>query len=131
VSFADVVERINPAVVNIDATTRGREGKRRRSRSDAPDPPDLFDSPFDFSVPRRDGDVPRRGAGSGFIVDADGSIVTNNHVIDHAERIIVKLKDGRSVRARVIGSDPDTDIALIKIDGQTGLPGGPLGDSSP
>ena len=130
VSFADVVERINPAVVNIDATTRGREGRRHRSRTDAPDPPDLFDSPFDFSVPRRDGDVPRRGAGSGFIVDADGSIVTNNHVIDHAERIIVKLKDGRSVRARVIGSDPDTDIALIKIDGQTGLPVAPLGDSS-
>src|SRR5262249_35608615 len=80
--------------------------------------------------PRPDRDAPHRGAGSGFIIDADGSILTNNHVIDRAERITVKLSDGRSFRARVIGADPDTDIALIKIDGQAGLPVAPLGDSS-
>ena len=74
--------------------------------------------------------TPRRGAGSGFIIDADGSILTNNHVIERAERITVKLSDGRTLRARVIGADPDTDIALIKVDGQTGLPVAPLGDSS-
>jgi len=129
VNFADVVERINPAVVNIDATTRGRDGRRRRGRSGAPEAPDPFDGPFDFGTPR-ERETPRRGAGSGFIIDADGSILTNNHVVDRAERITVKLADGRTVRARLIGADPDTDIALIKIDGQSGLPVAPLGDSS-
>src|SRR2546428_884732 len=130
VNFADVVERINPAVVNIDATTKGSETRRRRSRAGLPDPPELFDGPLGFGTPRDDRDAPRRGAGTGFIIDADGSILTNNHVIDRAERITVKLSDGRSLRARVIGADPDTDIALIKVDGQTGLPVAPLGDSS-
>ena len=122
VNFADVVERINPAVVNIDATARGREPRRRgRIRADPSDP---FDGPDGGR-----GDTPRRGAGSGFIIDADGSILTNNHVIDRAERITVKVSDGRTLRARVVGSDPDTDIALIKVDGETGLPVAPLGDS--
>jgi serine protease Do len=130
INFADIVERINPAVVNIDSTTQGHEGRRRKGRAGPPDPPDLFDGPFDFNAPRPDRDAPHRGAGSGFIIDADGSILTNNHVIDRAERITVKLSDGRSFRARVIGTDPDTDIALIKIDGQAGLPVAPLGDSA-
>jgi serine protease Do len=131
VNFADVVERINPSVVNIDATARGRDGRRRRGRIGMPDAPDPSDGPFDFGPPRFDrGETPHRGAGSGFIIDADGSILTNNHVIDRAERITVKFSDGRTLRARVIGADPDTDIALIKVDGQTGLPVAPLGDSS-
>jgi serine protease Do len=126
VNFADVVERINPSVVNIDATTRSVPDRRRR-RSGLPDAPDPFDR-SDMNGSRNDS--PRRGAGSGFIIDADGSIITNNHVIDGAERIIVKLSDGRTMRARVIGADPDTDIALIKVDGQQRLPVAPLGDSS-
>src|SRR5215831_3731269 len=127
VNFADVVARVNPAVVNIDATIRSRGGRKRRGR-DLPEAPDPFDGPFNFDL-RRDGDGPDRGAGSGFIIDADGSILTNNHVIDRAERITVKLSDGRSLRARVIGTDPESDIALIKVDGETGLPVAPLGDS--
>src|SRR5580765_8477066 len=126
-SFADIVERINPAVVNIDATSRGRDPKGRRGRVGPPEIPDPLEGP-DFGPPR--GDTPRRGAGSGFIIDADGSILTNHHVVERAERIIVKLSDGRTFRARVIGADPDTDIALIKVDGQGGLPVAPLGDSS-
>jgi serine protease Do len=126
VDFADVVARINPAVVNIDATARGRDRGRRRSHTPW-EPPDSLDQPFDFN---QRPEAPHRGEGSGFIIDPDGSILTNNHVIDRAERITVKLSDGRSFRARVVGADPDTDIALIKIDGQTGLPVAPLGDSS-
>jgi serine protease Do len=123
INFADIVDRINPAVVNIEATARG-EGRRRRGRAAVPDP----DGPFEFN-PRGDRDGPQRGAGSGFIIDAQGSILTNNHVIDRAERIIVKLSDGRTFRARVVGADPDIDIALLKIDAETGLPVAPLGDS--
>src|SRR5262249_14638605 len=126
VSFAEVVERINPAVVNIDSTARGRD-RRRRGRAAPVEPPD---GPDGGGARSERNDFPRHGAGSGFIIDADGSILTNNHVIERAERIVVKLSDGRTLRARVIGADPDTDVALIKVDGQTGLPVAPLGDSS-
>jgi serine protease Do len=123
VNFADVAERINPAVVNIDAASRGRIAASRGDfpfRGDGPD--------VDFG-PRREGDPPRKGAGTGFIIDADGHILTNHHVIDRADRITVRLTDGRSLRARVIGSDPDTDIALIKVDSAVPLAVAPLGDS--
>jgi serine protease Do len=128
-SFADVVARINSAVVNIDATAKGRDPRTRRSAAD-PELQGPLTGPQGYPAPRRDFDAPRRGAGSGFIIDQDGSILTNNHVIDRAERITVKLADGRVLRARVVGSDPDSDIALIKVDGQRGLPVAPLGDSA-
>ncbi|HET9834242.1 MAG TPA: trypsin-like peptidase domain-containing protein [Vicinamibacterales bacterium] len=130
VNFADIVARVNPAVVNIDATSKSRGRRGRGHQNDEDEGGDSLDAPFDSVQPKRDGDPARRGEGTGFIIDADGSILTNHHVIDRAERITVKLSDGRSLKARVIGSDPDTDIALIKIDGQSGLPVAPLGDSS-
>jgi len=128
VNFADVVERLNPAVVNIEAISRADIQRQSRGRSDmTPAPPDLFTDP---QSPAPRGDAPRRGSGSGFIIDPDGTILTNNHVVERAERLIVKLSDGQSLRARVIGTDPDTDIALIKVDSPKPLPAAPIGDST-
>jgi serine protease Do len=124
VSFADIAERLNPAVVNIDATSRGNDRGRRRFGMPLPDSPDLFDRPYD-----REREGPRKGAGTGFVIDADGFILTNHHVIEGADRIIVRLTDGRSLRAARVGSDPDTDIALIKVDAAGPLPFAALGNS--
>lgn len=124
VNFADIVARLNPAVVNIDATSRARRTARPtpgRTR------PDLLEEPFEFR--RRGPEAPRRGAGTGFLIDADGYILTNHHVIDGAERITVKLADGRTFRAEAVGADPDTDIAVIKVDADGKLPHADLGNS--
>jgi serine protease Do len=122
VSFADVAERLNPAVVNIDATSRASVRPRRQMLL-----PDGLD-PFDRPRPREP-ESPRRGAGTGFIIDAEGYILTNHHVVDGAERVMVRLGDGRQLRAEAIGADPDTDIALIKIDDGRSFQYAPLGDS--
>jgi serine protease Do len=119
VNFADVAESLNPAVVNIEATTR--TGSRRR-RTQEPGPLDET-----APTPPRPGIV-RPQSGSGFVIEGDGQILTNYHVIQNAERIMVKFSDGRSLQARVLGIDPDTDIALIKVDAKN-LPVAPMGDS--
>ena len=119
VNFADVAESLNPAVVNIEATTRG--GNRRRRPAEP--------SPFDDTTPAPPGPgIVRPQSGSGFVIESDGQILTNYHVIQNAERIMVKFSDGRSLQARVLGIDPDTDIALIKVDGRN-LPVAQMGDS--
>jgi len=115
VNFADVAERINPAVVNIDAASRA--GHERHRRSD--DPPD---APRDF-------DVPHQGSGSGFVIDPQGFILTNYHVIEDADRIAVTFADGRTVRATVVGSDPAIDVALLHVNGVSNLPQASLGNS--
>src|SRR3954454_10963587 len=127
VNFADVAERINAAVVNIDSTSKGRELR------DSGDPRDTG-TPFHRDggpgpVPPKDLDVPRQGSGSGFIIDRDGFILTNYHVIEAAERIGVTLADGRAFRAEVVGTDPAIDVALLKIAGSHDLPEAPLGNS--
>jgi serine protease Do len=123
-SFADVVERVNPAVVSIDAASRGgaREGRRIAPPLGAPPGDRLDPTP-------RDRDGPRQGTGAGFIIDSGGAILTNHHVVDGADRITVRLADGRELRASTIGSDPDTDIALIQVETTAPLPVATLGDS--
>jgi serine protease Do len=123
-SFADIAEQLNPSVVTIDASARGV----RYRRPGTPGTPEPSQDPLGRNTDR-DRDGPRRGAGTGFLVDAQGYILTNHHVVDGAERIVVRLSDSRSLRARLVGSDPDTDIALIKIDSPTALPFATLGDS--
>jgi serine protease Do len=120
VNFADVAERMNPAVVNIEATTRGADVNRPRRI--LPDSGSLDDGPG------QPGGLVRPQSGSGFVIERDGLILTNYHVIQGAERIMVKLSDGRNLAAHPLGVDPDTDIALIKVEG-TNFPVAPLGDS--
>ena len=122
VNFADVAERVNAAVVNIEAAASvaaARDPQRNRRGPQGP-----FDGPFG-----RDNEMPRHGAGSGFIIDRAGHILTNFHVIDGADRISITLADGRTFRGEVVGVDPDIDVALLRIDGGTGLPEAPLGNS--
>jgi serine protease Do len=116
-----------PAVVNI-STKRNVEGVAmpelkgpRGQRS----PDDFFNRFFEGEAPRH----PVRSMGSGFILTPDGNIVTNNHVVEGATEIKVKLADGRELAAKVIGRDPKTDLALVKV-AATGLPVIPMGDSA-
>ena len=106
VSFADVVERVNPAVVHITAT----QGADVDGASDGP------------------GGGVRRGEGSGFIVDPDGYILTNHHLVSSPERIRVRLADKREFPAVLVGADPSTDLALLRVRA-SGLPAVTLGDS--
>ena len=130
-SFADLTERVKPAVVNI-STTKVVRGGGFRSPFGGGTP---FDRYFgDEFFERFFGDTPRRefkqqSLGSGFIISADGYIFTNNHVIEQADKILVKLSDGREFEAKVIGKDAKTDIALIKIKAGDNLPVAEIGDS--
>ncbi|MGC9504325.1 HhoA/HhoB/HtrA family serine endopeptidase [Baaleninema sp.] len=105
----DVVNRVGPAVVRIDAerTVTSPQGLTP------------FEDPFFrqfFGVPQMPQERVQRGSGSGFVLNADGHIVTNAHVVEGADTVTVTLKDGRSFDGRVIGSDPITDVAVVKID---------------
>ena len=108
-TLAPMIERVAPAVVNI--ATEGRVKVRRNPLLDDPFFKRFFDIPEDLPRERR-----IQNLGSGVVVDtAKGFIVTNHHVIDRADSIMVTLRDGRNYRAQLIGSDPDTDIAVIQI----------------
>jgi len=112
-SFAPLVKRVLPAVVNI-AVTETVTGNDMAAAL----PPELRDTPLGRAFRRRfrNHHEQMMGAGSGFIVDPSGVIVTNNHVVAHADKIVVSLVDGRQLPARVLGTDALTDIAVIKID---------------
>jgi serine protease Do len=118
-TFVDVAKEVKPAVVNIDVV----EKTKRQATLKLPEGfPQIPGFPFG-EIPRR-----QRGTGSGVIISPDGYILTNNHVAGDADQIKVTLGDGREFNAKRIGSDPETDLAVIKIDA-TGLPFAKLGDS--
>jgi serine protease Do len=117
--FTHLVERLRPSIVNIATVSEAEEEPQRRGGRG--------EDSFDFFF-RRPG--PRRSLGSGFILDAEGYIITNHHVVDQATKIIVKLDNDEEYEAEIIGSDAKTDIAVIKIDGVDDLVPVPLGRSS-
>ncbi|MCC5992266.1 MAG: Do family serine endopeptidase [Rhodobacteraceae bacterium] len=130
-SFADLAERVSPAVVNITTTTTiatrlDRDGPRLPEGSPFED----FFRDF-FEGPQGRPDRPRQSQalGSGFIISDDGYIVTNNHVIDGADEILIETFSGLQLNARLVGTDPATDLALLKVDHDSPLPSVPWGDA--
>ncbi len=118
-AFSEIVKAVSPSVVNISSI---KTLKRQ---------PTPFDEFFDFLYPFQNSRGKRwkeQSLGSGVVVSPEGYIVTNNHVVEHADEIKVTIFDKRSFRAKVIGSDPKTDIAVIKIDAK-GIPAANWGDS--
>ena len=135
-SFADMVEKLTPAVVNV-STTQNLRG-RSRPGGEVPIPQFPPGSPFEeffkdfFERQQRPEGAPRRrvtSLGSGFIIDAEGIIVTNNHVIAEADEITVTLSDDSKYEAKVIGRDPKTDVAILKIEPDKPVPAVRWGDS--
>jgi serine protease Do len=125
-SFSPLVKRVLPAVVNI-AVTETVSGGQVLSEL----PPELRDTPLGREFRKRFGNRREQtmGAGSGFVIDPSGLIVTNNHVVGHADKIVVLLTDGTRLPARVIGTDELTDVALIKVQATGPLPAVTFGDS--
>ncbi|WP_177215035.1 DegQ family serine endoprotease [Tranquillimonas alkanivorans] len=132
-SFADLAERISPSVVNI--TTSTTVASRSGPAPTVPEGSPFEDFFRDFMdrngegmpEPRR----PRRSQalGSGFVISEDGFVVTNNHVIEGADEITVEFFSGEELDAEVVGTDPSTDIALLKVESEDPLPAVPFGDS--
>lgn len=131
-AFVNVVKKVKPAVVHIkvEKTTSSKfEGSDQFE--------EMFNHPFfeqffgpNFRQQRPQKEYKQRGQGSGFIISKDGFILTNNHVVEGADTIKVILSDDRDFDAKVIGTDPQSDVALIKIEDPSNLPVIPLGDSS-
>jgi len=115
-SFSSVVKRVSPSVVEVAMEIRSHDvapGGRERDFPGMNDP--FFRQFFGNRLPEIR-EAPQSGRGSGVIISADGFIATNNHVVDHADRLTVTLSDGREFTAHVVGRDPQTDIAVIKVE---------------
>jgi len=127
VDIPALVKEVSPAVVNISTTQVVKfEHPRMRSPYGQHDPFEEFFNNFFGRMPR---EQKRRSLGSGFIVSDDGYILTNYHVVDHADEVTVTLLDKEEFKAKIVGTDPKTDIALIKISANRKLPHVILGDS--
>ncbi|WP_410046036.1 DegQ family serine endoprotease [Pseudomonas sp. HLMP] len=134
--FTTLVEQASPAVVNI--STKQKLPERRIAAGQMPDLeglPPMFREFFERNMPqvprspRGDRQREAQSLGSGFIISSDGYVLTNNHVVADADEIIVRLSDRSELQAKLVGTDPRTDVALLKVDGKN-LPTVKLGDSS-
>jgi serine protease Do len=135
--FTELVEKVGPAVVNIRTTERSR-ASRITPGGDIDEDMQEFFRRFGIPMPNRptprspqpgdsDGDSQPRGVGSGFILNADGYVMTNAHVVEGADEVIVTLTDKREYKAKIIGADKKSDVALVKIEA-SGLPTVRIGD---
>ncbi|HQX25624.1 MAG TPA: trypsin-like peptidase domain-containing protein, partial [Pseudomonadota bacterium] len=135
--FADLIEQVQPAVVNIATTRKAKAAPAGMSMNGRPANPndpqmrEFLERFFGGQMPGG-GEGPARevhAAGSGFVVDAQGYIVTNNHVIDEADEIMVTFHDGTRLEAKLAGRDPKTDLALLKVEPKQPLAAVAFGDS--
>ena len=145
VGFADIVERVKPSVISVKVAMGDKSAKD--DSADKDDSPLQPGSPMERFFrrfggpdglppglrggPRGGGRGPVTGQGSGFFISPDGFAVTNNHVVDGADKVEVTTDDGKTYSAKVIGTDPRTDLALIKVSGRTDFPFAKLSDSKP
>jgi serine protease Do len=136
--FSELVEKVGPAVVNIRTMERGRTAARSGGTAPEMDEDMLeFFRRFGLPIPNQpnprsprqapEGEPQQRGVGSGFILTADGYVMTNAHVVDGADELLVTLTDKREFKAKIIGADKRSDVALVKIEA-SGLPTVRLGD---
>src|SRR5580700_2672848 len=142
VGFADIVEHVKPSVISVKVNINEKVAKDDGSNEDSPFPPGSpmerffrrFGGPDGMppglrGIPRGRGMV--TGQGSGFFISADGYAVTNNHVVDSADKVEVTTDDGKTYSAKVIGTDARTDVALIKVEGSSNFPFAKLSDGKP
>jgi len=136
--FTGIVQKNAPAVVHVEAKYSGeKQGANRSTGGDSmpgqgmPDDPqaEMFRRFFGMPMMPSPQEQKRTSLGSGFIISSDGYILTNNHVVDHADVVTVRLQDRRTLTAKVIGTDPTYDIAVLKVDAGGSLPAVSLGDS--
>jgi serine protease Do len=141
VGFADIVERVKPSVISVKVNI-GEKLAKDDTNDDSPFPPGSPMERFFRRFGGQDGMPPGMrggprgrgvvtGQGSGFFISADGFAVTNNHVVDGADKVEVTTDDGKTYTAKVIGTDPRTDLALIKVEGGSNFPFAKLSDSKP
>src|SRR2546422_345092 len=141
IGFADIVERVKPSVISVkvnmkEKTASNDDGDDSASPFQPGSPMERFFRRFGGpdGIPGLKGGGRGRvvqGQGSGFFISADGFAVTNNHVVDGADKVEVTTDDGKTYTAKVIGTDPRTDLALIKVTGRTDFPFAKLSDSKP
>jgi serine protease Do len=145
--FVELAKKLEPVVVNISTTQTVKQTQFPRPFGHPQPPTNPFGDPFGggnepfselwrrffgepYGLPKGQRGLPRTALGSGFIVDQKGLVLTNNHVVENAEKITVKLFDEREFSAKVVGRDPKTDIAVIEItDGKGNFPVAPMGSS--
>lgn len=130
--FVEMAKQLKPTVVNISTEKKARQQRRQQARPFGPSPfgndpfQDFFDRFFDEQLPQSRA---QKSLGSGFVISADGYILTNNHVVDGADEIKVKFDNGKELKGELKGSDAKLDLALIKVTSVDKLPVAPLGNS--